>query len=138
MAHKKVDKNTILGISLVVFISLLLFLSILPAPGFDGWIYHAQDIDSIHVRYSEYSYTPISDRAKIAVISAEIKNCKPVEVKKIKLSKFPFALIFYSGKRKSILDFLDGSYDGKVICGGRVYYRNDKLWELISTDYPGN
>lgn len=138
MTYQKVDKNKILGISVVLFILLLLFLSILPAPGIDSWIYHAQEIDSIHVRYSEYSYTLISDRARIGAISAEIKNCKPVEVKHIKLSNMPFVLIFYSGKRKSSLDFVDGSYDGKVICSGRVYYRNDKLWELISTYVPTN
>lgn len=137
MTYPKVDKNKILGISVVLFILLLLILSVLPEPGFDSWTYHAQEIDSIHVRYSEYSYILISDHAGIAAISAEIKNCKPVEVKKIKLSTMPFVLIFYSGKRKSYVEFLDG-YDGKIIASGRVYYRNDKLWGLIGTYHPKN
>jgi hypothetical protein len=109
---------------------------LLPRTGIETWVYNAQEIDSIHVvRYSDLSYALISDRSEIAAISAQIKKCKPVEVKRIKISNEPFNIIMYSRQRKSDLDFLDGFYDGKIIFSNGVYYRNDKLWSLINTYY---
>jgi hypothetical protein len=136
MAYRKAAKNKILGIGLVIFISFLLFMWLLPRTGIDGWVYNAQEIDSIHVvRYSDFSYALISDHAEIVAISNQIKNCKRVEVKSIKASNEPFSIIMYSRKRKSDLDFLDGLYDGKIIYSNGVGYKNDKLWSLINKYY---
>ncbi len=136
MVYHKEDRYKVFGLSLVIFILLLLILWLMPRAGIDSWAYNGREIDSIHVvMYGSFSYTQISGRAEIDTISAKVRNCKPVEVKAIKISKLPFQIILYSQKRKATLDFLDGHYDGKIIETNGVDYRNDELWDLVNTYY---
>jgi len=87
MVYRKEDRYNVFGVSLVIFISFALIMRLLPRAGMDSWVYNGQEIDSIHVvRYSDDSYAVISDHAEVATISAKFRNCKPVEVKSIKIS----------------------------------------------------
>ena len=139
MVYRRANKSRILGITIVVFISFLLFLYLIPRSGIDAWVYDSNKIDSIHViRYSSRSYTSISDQAEIAAISDQIKNCRPVQVRSTKIANLPFQLIVFSRRKKATLDFLDGYYDGKMIESNGVVYKNDLLWSLINRYYSKN
>lgn len=136
MAYRRVDKNKLLGIGLVIFFSFLLVMWLLPNRGIDGWVTHPEQIDSIHVvRNPDNSRLRISDRPEIEAIAAEIRKCREVKVKSLRLTNFKFLVIMYSRHGKSELDFLDGTYDGKIVWSGRIGYKNDTLWQLINAYY---
>ena len=78
MAYGRVDKNKILGFGLVIFFLFLLTVWLLPNPGIDGWVFNAQEVDSIRLVRPDRSYLLVTDHTDIAAFSAQIKSCKPI------------------------------------------------------------
>jgi hypothetical protein len=136
MRYRKEDKYKTLGISLAVFIIILLFLALKPKPGLDNILTNQSKTDSVQITdCTNGSSVNIVDSSEKAAIFTELKRAIRFEPKAIAAGYRLYSLKFYNLKNTREIILVNSPYDGKMIMGDQAFFRNDGLWTFVQNKF---